>query len=200
MSAFDPETLDFYSNEAATYVACRPDDINPELSGFLGLVAPGARILELGCGSGADAEYMISQGFDVEPTDGVAEMAAKAEARLKRSVAVMRFDELDVVEGYDAIIASASLLHVPVAGLTPILAGIWRALKPGGWYLATYKTGGAEIRDDHGRYYNYLSHEEADRQYRAAGDWASLEYEEYSGVGYYSAPAQWLKVVAQKRA
>lgn len=198
MKGSDRQTLEFYAAQAATYIACRPDDINADIPGFLEFLAPRARILELGCGGGADAEYMIAQGFDVEPTDGVMQMAAKAESRLGRFVRVMRFDELDAIEAYDAVIGSASLLHVPVAELTPILARIWRALKPGGWHLATYKTAGAESRDKHGRYYNYLSQDEADRQYLAAGDWASVAYEKRAGVGYFSAPAQWLKVIAQK--
>lgn len=200
MSGFDRQTLDFYAAHAVRYVACRPDDINPGLPQFLELLPPGARILELGCGGGADAEYMSAGGFDVEPTDGVAEMAAQAEARLSRPVRVMRFDELDVADSYDAVIANASLLHVPAAEQAPILARIWRALKPGGWHLATYKTASEQGRDEHGRYYNYLSQAEADRQYRAAGDWLSLDYDERTGVGYFSAPAQWLKVVARKQA
>ncbi|MBL0923468.1 MAG: class I SAM-dependent methyltransferase [Sphingomonadaceae bacterium] len=200
MNGFDPETLEFYAAEAATYVACRPDDVNPELPAFLELLPVGARILELGCGGGTDAEYMIAKGFDVELTDGVAEMAAQAEARLGRSVKVMRFDELDAVEAYDAVIACASLLHVPLEELTAILARTWRALKPAGWHLATYKTAGAQGRDEHGRYYNYLSGDEADRQYRKAGAWASINFRERAGIGYFSAPAQWLEVVAQKRA
>jgi len=198
VSASDKQTLDFYANQAKSYLEYRPDHVNPEIPEFLSLLSPNSRILELGCGGGNDAEYMIANGFDVEPTDGVAEMAAEAEVRLGRPVRVMRFDELDAVETYDAVIASATLLHVPVSELTPILCRIWRALKPGGWHLATYKTAAAEGRDDHGRYYNYLSRDEADIRYRMAGDWMSIDYDESAGVGYFSAPAQWLKVVTRK--
>jgi 2-polyprenyl-3-methyl-5-hydroxy-6-metoxy-1,4-benzoquinol methylase len=154
MNEFDRQTLEFYADQADTYAACRPDDINPEIPGFLELLTANARILELGCGGGADAEYMIAKGFDVDPTDGVSQMAALAETRLGCSVRVMRFDQINAVEAYDAVIASASLLHVPVTGLTPILARIWRALRPGGWHLATYKTSDTARRDEYGRYYN----------------------------------------------
>jgi SAM-dependent methyltransferase len=200
MSGFDVETLGFYAAHAKSYLGFRPDEVNSEIPGFLELLTPRARILELGCGGGVDAGYMLAKGFDVVPTDGVAEMAAEAEARLGRPVQVMRFDELDSIESYDAVIANASLLHVPIGELTPILARICRALKPGGWHLATYKTANGESRDEHGRYYNYLRRAEADAQYRAAGDWISLDYEQFDGVGYFSKPAQWLKVVARKRA
>jgi SAM-dependent methyltransferase len=199
VKTYDPQTLDFYAGQAESYIGHRADKIDAGVAGFLERLAPRARILELGCGGGIDAAYMIALGFDVEPTDGVAEMAAQAEKRLGRPVRVMRFDELDAVEAYDAVIANASLLHVPVTGLTPILRRIWRALKPGGWHLATYKTASAESRDEHGRYYNYLSQDEADQQYNAAGDWSSIAYEQWAGVGYFSAPATWLKVVARKQ-
>jgi SAM-dependent methyltransferase len=200
VTGFDRDTLDFYAAQADMYLGYRPDDIEPELPEFLELLAPSACILELGCGGGTDAGYMIAQGFDVEPTDGVAEMAAKAEARLGRTVRVMRFDELEAVEVYDAVIANASLLHVPIGELAAVLALIWRALKPGGWHFATYKTGAAESRDEHGRYYNYLSRDDADARYLAAGNWESLDYEERLGVGYFSKPAIWLKVIARKKA
>ncbi len=200
MSAFDRQTLDFYAGQAESYIGHRPQKIDADVAEFLERLVPGARILELGCGGGIDAAHMIACGFEVEPTDGVAEMAAQAEANLGRPVRFMRFDQLDAAEHYDAVIANASLLHVPLTELTPILARIWRALKPGGWHLATYKTAAEQGYDEHGRYYNYLSQDEAGRRYRDAGDWMSIDCEERAGVGYFSAPARWLIVVARKQA
>jgi hypothetical protein len=78
-------------------------------------------------------------------------IARKAEERLGRRVRMMRFDELDALEVYDAIWASASLLHVPRSSLPQILALIFKALKPGGLHFASYKGGDAEGRDRYGR-------------------------------------------------
>ena len=156
------------------------------------------RKLELGCGGGVDAAHMISRGFDVDPTDGVAEMAATAEQRLNRDVRVMRFDELAAVETFDAVIANASLLQVPTEGLLEIFARIWAALRPGGWHFATFKTGAASGYDRHGRYYNYFSRTEAKAHYRDAGDWTLIDFDEWPGTGYFSEPAMWLKVIARK--
>lgn len=199
MTGYDQKTIDFYAGQAEEYLGYRPDTINRELHGFLELLPAGARILELGCGGGADAAHMIAQGFDVDPTDGVAEMAQAAAKRLGRPVRVMRFDELDAIEEYDAVVANATLLHVPLADLTDIIARIWKALKPGGWHLASYKTGQEPGYDEHGRYYNYLARADADKFYHAAGDWASVDYEKYQGTGYFSAPAKWLKITARRR-
>jgi SAM-dependent methyltransferase len=196
--AVDPATIAFYAAEAPVYVTARPEGVSGEVVDFLKLLPPGASILELGCGGGFDAAHMIAAGFDVEPTDGVPEMAAEAEVRLGRPVQVMRFDQLDAIARYDAVIASASLLHVPRAGLPDILARIWCALKPGGWHLATYKTGAPEGFDRHGRYYNQLTAADAEAVYRPAGDWSAYSAEESMGVGYFSEPSAWLKIVAQK--
>lgn len=195
---FDPETLAFYAAEAPVYTASGKDGSFRHLEPFLTLLAPGASILELGCGGGYDAAFMLARGFDVDATDGVAEMAAKTEARIGRPVRTMRFDELDAVERYDAVVAAASLLHVPRSGLPAILARIHCALRPGGWHIASFKGGGAEGRDRFGRYFNYLTCGEAEAAYRSAGNWATLAIEEVLGGGYDGVQGPWLKVVARK--
>ncbi len=195
---FDPQTIRFYQNEAPIYTASGPDGASRHLPAFLDCLPASALILELGCGGGRDAQYMISRGFAVEPTDGVPAIAAKASERLGVAVRIMRFDELEASEKYDAVVASASLLHVPRKGLPDVLTRIWKALKPGGWHLATYKTAQDEGRDEYGRYFNYLNRDDAEASYAAAGNWASMTFEEHSGLGYLNAPAMWLKVTARK--
>lgn len=198
MTGHDVKTLAFYAAEAPDYVARGPDGTNRDLPGFLDRLPPGSHILELGCGSGRDAQYMEQRGFHVEPTDGVPAMAALAEARLGRPIRIMRFDELDAVEAYDAVYASYSLLHVPRAGLDGVLARIRRALRPGGWHMATYKSGGAEGRDGLDRYFNYLSREQAADFYARAGEWQTIELTEGVGGGYDDRPSSWVNIIARK--
>ena len=165
---------------------------------FLSRLPSGARILELGCGAGRDAAYMEARGFLVDPTDGVAEMAELAAARLERPVPAMRFDELVAVESYDAVYSSYALLHVPRAALGDVLRRVWTALKPGGWHMSTFKSGGMEGRDDLGRYFNYLSVAQAQESYAKAGDWRSLEFSEGAGAGYEGRISPWVNVIARK--
>jgi hypothetical protein len=47
---------------------------------------------------------MIARGFAVDPSDGTPGMARLASARLGRVVPVMRFDELEAVDVYDAVV------------------------------------------------------------------------------------------------
>lgn len=196
--AFDPATLAFYAAEAPVYTASGKDGSFRHLEPFLERLAPGASILELGCGGGHDAAFMLAQGFAVDATDGVAEMAAKAEVRIGQPVLVMRFDQLEAIEQYDAVVAAASLLHVQLVALPDILARVHCALKPGGWHIASYKGGGAEGRDRFGRYFNYLSTDQAKIAYAAAGAWRSLVLEEGLGGGYDGVQGAWLRVLARK--
>jgi SAM-dependent methyltransferase len=194
----DKATLRFYAGKAETYVASGPGGVSRNLHVFMNKLMPGARILELGCGSGRDAEAMIKAGFDVEPTDGTPEIALKAEERLSREVRVMRFDDLDASEEYDAIWANASLLHVPRLALPHILGLIFKALKPAGLHFATYKTGGLEGRDDHGRYYNYLERDELLELYRTAAPWQVEDVLDYVEDGYMGKRSSWVAIAVRK--
>lgn len=194
----DDQTLLFYEQNARSYVGARPEELSTDLLAFLPRLHSGALILELGCGSGIDAAEMERLGFDVVPTDGSASMAALASERLGRRVGVLRFEDLTAEGQYDAVVACASLLHVPLQGLPKVLRCIWASLKPGGWHFASFKTDGQAERDEHGRYYNYVGREDAETAYRSAGIWSTLIFENFDGVGYFSAPARWLTVTAQK--
>jgi SAM-dependent methyltransferase len=152
----DEETLQFYRGNAEAY-ARREIAPHTRLTRFLALVVPGAAILELGCGAGAASAEMLAQRFEVRPTDGSPEMAREASQRLGRPVETLLFHDLDEVAAYDAVWANACLLHVPRQELAHILALIRRALRPGGYFYASYKTGDADGRDALNRYYNYPS-------------------------------------------
>ncbi len=194
----DRATLRFYAETAQTYSASGASGANRNLAGFLEKLKPGSRILELGCGSGRDAEAMIAAGFKVEPTDGVAEIARAAQARLNRPVRIMPFDELDAVEVYDGIWASASLLHVPRGGLSDVLALIFKALKPGGLHFASYKTGNGAGRDEHGRYFNFPSRDELLELYRRSASWKTESVQEYSGDSFGGMQMPWIAITMRK--
>jgi SAM-dependent methyltransferase len=104
------------------------------------------------------------------------------------------------VDAYDGVWANACLLHVPRNELSHVLSLIWRALKPGGAFYASFKTGGAEGRDTLDRYYNYPTPEWLRETYTAAGDWRSLEIETGEVIGFDNKWAPMLFVTARKGA
>jgi SAM-dependent methyltransferase len=127
-------------------------------------------------------------------------MAEIAARRLGRPVATLLFHDLDAVDAYDGVWANACLLHVPRNELSHVLSLIWRALKPGGAFYASFKTGGAEGRDTLDRYYNYPTPEWLRETYTAAGDWRSLEIETGEVIGFDNKWAPMLFVTARKGA
>jgi SAM-dependent methyltransferase len=196
--AHDPETLAFYDREASAYAAHQQAHRHPSLDDFLGQLSPGAKILELGCGGGQDAHAMLQAGFDVEPTDGSTLLAAQAERLLGRTVRVMRFDELDAHASFDGVWANACLIHVPQNALAGVLGRIWRALKVGGVFFASYKAGDGGARDALGRYNNFPSREDLDEVYRRSGPWSELAIHERPGGGYDGVARVWLGCWARK--
>jgi SAM-dependent methyltransferase len=193
----DEATLRFYRENAQAY-AEREIAKHTRLTRFLALLPVGATILELGCGAGAASAEMIARGFDVCATDGSPEMAAEAAGRLGRPVETLLFHDLDKVEAYDGVWANACLLHVPRDELAQVLALIWRALKPGGYFYASYKAGDADGRDTLNRYYNYPSPDWLRNNYATAGNWNSLSIETGEVRGFDNKWSAMLFVLARK--
>jgi SAM-dependent methyltransferase len=194
----DDATLQFYRQNAEAYARREITSRHARLAKFLALLPPGAAILELGCGAGADSAAMLANGFDVTPTDGSPEMAEVASCRLGRPVEALLFHDLDAVAVYDGIWANACLLHVPRDQLANILALIRRALKPDGAFYASYKAGDGSGRDTLNRYYNYPTEDWLRATYAQAGEWIDLSIETGEVRGFDDAMAEMLFVFARK--
>ena len=199
MPAYDDATLSFYDDFAPTFVASGVGGTSRHLAGFLDVLGAGSRILELGCGAGRDAQAMMAAGHHVDPTDGSSSIARKAEALLQIPVRVMRFEQLDAVNEYDAVWANASLLHVPRPELPSILSRVCRTLKPGGLHHATYKAGGLEGRDSHGRYFNYMNRDELIEAYTSSDRWNIVSVSDFTGGGFdRGAQGPWVAIMAKR--
>ncbi|EJC67191.1 methyltransferase family protein [Rhizobium leguminosarum bv. viciae WSM1455] len=190
-------TSAFYEENAETYAKRVRSLPKQQLDAFLAGLAPGAAILELGCGGGQDSAYMLSQGFDVTPTDGSTELARQAEALIGRPVRVMLFQELDADSAFDAVWAHASLLHVPRLELPNVFTRVRRALRPSGHLHASFKAGEVEGHDGFGRYYNYPSAEWLS-ELLTKGGWRNIAIGESDGSGYDGKPTRWLTVSAER--
>lgn len=153
--SIDQATYDFYQQRAPHYTTSGAQAPSRHLDPFLARLDSGAVILEIGCGGGRDAAHMVARGFTVEATDGVPAMVAKANERFDLNARVMRFDQLNATEAYDAVWAHACLLHCPRNELPGVLTKIRTALRPNGLHFAMYKLGDGEGRDLLGRLHNF---------------------------------------------
>jgi SAM-dependent methyltransferase len=101
-------------------------------------LAPGARVLELGCGSGEEARELAARGFVVTGVDLVARAA-------EVDVIEADFLELELPDAsLDACVSFYVFNHVPRERLAPLLATIHRWLVPGGWFMHAFGTGDVE--------------------------------------------------------
>jgi SAM-dependent methyltransferase len=194
----DEQTLAFYQQAAPRYTISGREGPARFLDAFLDRLSPGARILELGCGAGKDAEHMLKRGFAVVPTDGVAAMARRAEERLGVPVRVLAFDQLEAVAEYDAVWCHASIHHQPGAGLPDVLTRIARALKPGGWHFANFKLGNGDARDSFGRLYNFPTGADLRAAYAGVRGWRFVETQAYEDGGFDGVMRDWMAVIMQK--
>jgi len=100
------------------------------------LLAPraGERILDLGCGDGALTAKLVELGCDVVGVDGSAEQIAAARAR-GIDARVMNGERLEFDGAdFDAVFSNAALHWMKRAD--DVIAGVWRALRPGGRFVA----------------------------------------------------------------
>jgi SAM-dependent methyltransferase len=121
-------------------------DVETLYAPFLSLLPAGAHILDAGCGSGRDTKAFTERGYTVTAFDATPEMAALAEQFTGQKISVMRFQEMEYMEEFDGIWASASLLHVPLVGLPAVFDRFITALKPNGYWYLSFKYGEGETQ------------------------------------------------------
>jgi SAM-dependent methyltransferase len=119
-----------------------------ERQAFRERLAPGARLLEIGAGTGQDSAYFQEEDVAVVAADLSAVMVERCRAK-GIEAHVMDFLHLDFPAGsFDAVFALNCLLHVPNHDLPAVLAAVRAVLRPGGlFFVGVY--GGNESAEGH---------------------------------------------------
>lgn len=94
---------------------------------------PGERILDVGCGDGVLTRKLVEAGCEVVGVDGSAKQVEGARA-LGLDARLMSGEELSFDAEFDAIFSNAALHWMRRA--ERVIDGAWRALKPGGRFVA----------------------------------------------------------------
>lgn len=188
----DARTIAFYDAEASAYAAASGKA--RQLADFLAELPAGARVLDLGCGAGADSAALIAAGCAVTSVDASAGLAREAKRLWGIDVRVMRFDQLDDADAFDGVWASASLHHARAEDLPGVFAAIRAATKPGGVFHATLKAGETDRRDALGRFYCAMSQAALAR---LAAPWRDARIDGGDGAGYDGVVTPWLRLRAR---
>ncbi|MCP9792529.1 methyltransferase domain-containing protein [Vulcanococcus limneticus Candia 3F8] len=116
----------------------------PFLDALLAGLAPGSRVLDLGCGTGRPmAEAVLAAGHAVTGIDQSAAMLELARARFPQATWIEApLEHYEPGPGHGAAIAWDVLFHLPRQSFAPIAARLHQALAPGGALLLT--VGGSE--------------------------------------------------------
>lgn len=196
----DNSTLDYYNSKAKDFVSGTVSVAFTEMQDtFLEHIPAGGKILDFGCGSGRDAKYFISKGYDVDATDGSEELCKIASEYTGIQVKQMLFEGLDEVEEYDGIWACASILHVEKKQLPEIIKKIAIATKKGGIVYTSFKYGEFEgIRN--GRFFTDLTEESFEELLRKVPELAIEKLWISADVRAGRGEERWLNIVLRKQA
>ncbi len=96
-------------------------------------VRPGEKILDLGCGDGVLTEKIAVLGAEVVGVDNSPDMTQVAQAR-GLDARVVNAYHLDFIREFDAVFCNAAL-HWMKDDPDAVIAGVNRALKPGGRFV-----------------------------------------------------------------
>lgn len=130
-----------------------------------GLIPPGGRVLDLGCGPGRNARYLAARGFTVDAVDLSPTAIAWAEERARAAGAAVRFHRGDAftlagtaLRGpYDLVHDSGCFHHLPPHRRISYLALLDDVLAPGGHLALTcFAAGGMGSELDDADFYREM--------------------------------------------
>ena len=127
-NTWDPTTYDAAHAYVFTLAADLIDVLAP---------APGERVLDVGCGTGHLTSRIANAGATVVGVDASPDMVARAKANYPAlDVRVADVTALEVDAPFDAVFSNATLHWVREADAAA--RGIFRALRPGGRFVAEF--------------------------------------------------------------
>ena len=117
------------------------------LDSFAGLLPPGARVCDAGCGPSAHiGRYLADKGMKVVGVD-ISDRCVEMAGDLNPDMRFKREDMMDMSfnsDVFDGIVAYYSIIHTPKDHVGKIFREIQRVLKPNGYLLVAVKAGSEE--------------------------------------------------------
>ncbi|WP_319549927.1 class I SAM-dependent methyltransferase [Desulfogranum marinum] len=146
-------TFDYYETNAKSYYkqTCNIDP-TPFLTVVTKRLSPGAKILDVGCGSGRDILWLKQKGYHVQGLERAPHMAELATIHSGCQVIVADFETYNFSDlECDAILLVGSLVHLPHLKLPAVLKRILDGLNKDGYMYLSLKQGKATSVTHQGR-------------------------------------------------
>ncbi len=121
-------------------------DDKPFVEKFSSLVKPGARVLDVGCGTGRLTKFLSKKGYKVEGIDLSKKMLEIAQKNFpKTKFRLMDLRKLEYGnEEFDALFIGFTLYHLPKKEVPTALKEFNRVLKPNGILFIIHQEGSEE--------------------------------------------------------
>jgi len=154
------KTLTYY-DENAVVLSKRYNSANVEnIHKILTTTFPQkSKLLELGCGSGRDINFMSNKGHEIIGIDGsfkMIEEAKKNHPNIKNKIFYKKVQDLDFDENsFDGIYSIATLMHLTTFEIESAIDKIHYILKQGGKVVISISVKRNDI-DENERYFNNL--------------------------------------------
>lgn len=192
----DVRTIEVYDARAADYAdLTKTLGEHDELVAFCKALPEGAHVLDLGCGPGQYAAFMVKQGCTVDAVDASSEMIKLAAGQVGVTARQASFDDISGDAIYDGIWANFSLLHAPRDAFPKHLTALHRACKPAARLHIGMKLGSNAGRDGIDRMYTYYQEDDLLAHLSTAG--FTVDHCKHgAGAGLSGAHDDWLLVTA----
>jgi len=202
----DPSTIHHYDVNAAEFVTrYESADMSIVHRILLRHLPEKGRVLEIGCGSGRDAAFLTSSGFDITAIDASAQMLAAAlqnhpalAGRVHHAPLPLPSDSPLLSQQFDAVVSIATIMHIPEHDLFECASQMRDMLIPGGILLLSGSVGREGIsanRDPQGRLFIERPAEELQLLFERLGFRLVSKHENEDS---FARTVQWYTLVMQR--
>ncbi|HAS73977.1 MAG TPA: SAM-dependent methyltransferase [Clostridiales bacterium UBA8960] len=145
---------DYYNKNASDMIENTLKlDLQPIYEKFEKYLKPGAKLLDVGFGSGRDSLHFDAKGFEVVSIDFAQEVYNRGKILLNTEVLLVDIRDIKYKNEFEGIWASAVLFHYDEKQIIDVLVRCRDALKDNGIMYVSFKYGqDALLR--HGRFFN----------------------------------------------
>lgn len=185
----------YYENNAERYAAeTFSADMSEQYQRFLPLLTDGAKILDVGSGSGRDACYFQKQGYQVTALEPSKNLCKEIKKVFSGEIVCSNIQNYQPMERYDGIWACASLIHLQEEEILHFFETIHLFLKDGGIIYVSGKNGILTKTAEDGRYFGEFT-EQLVEKISTVNQKLKLEQLWYTGDVIGRKGFQWMNII-----